>query len=316
MHEVAVGRTKEKSIRFDLKKYYEKHNIRFYNEELWCVKPFEKVVLTKTRKISYDYIILAIGGVTNYCGIKGMKEHSFDIWDYKSIQETIRKETEKSRFYKEKNNIIVCGAGLTGIELAAELIERTKANILLVEACKDILPGLKKAEKTVFNILKNKGVHIMTNTVVSRAEKGVVYLRNNKKIYAGTIIWCGGIKANPVNQKTGLRTNNRGLIMTNEYLQSSNASIYSVGDCAYQYKNPQPTTAQTAIQEGRTAANNILLSINNKDKEIFRQKNQKYLVSLGRWKGVYLEKTLRTGIIPAIIKKLVEKTYVFKHILL
>jgi len=322
LYKLISGRTKKKKITINLKKLYKKHNIRFYKDEIVQVKPLEKAIITMARKINFDYLVLAIGGVTNYFGTEGIKENSFELKkliDAEKINKYVKEEIEKSKYYTEPINIVVCGGGLTGVEAAAELADltRKKARVIITEAYQTIMNGFSKkainyAEKT----LKKKGVTIKTNSHIKKADKGKVILKDGTEVYGSVIIWCGGIKPDPLTHKTGLRTNEKGAIMVNDFLQTSHPHIYAIGDCSYMYKNPQPTTAFTAIQQANVVAWNIHADITKKDKKAFMPKDWPYLIALGKRKGIIIRrKSVKTGLTPSIIKKFIEKQYLFtrKH---
>ncbi|MFC2133825.1 NAD(P)/FAD-dependent oxidoreductase [Bacteroidota bacterium] len=311
-----------KHISLDLAKLYRKHRIKFYNEEVVQVKPLEKSVTTMARKINFDYLVIAVGGVSNYFGIEGMEDNSFNIkspYQSQKIKRHVLSELEKSKVYSEPINIIVCGGGLTGVETAGELADVVKgrANVIIGEGNSRIIKTFSKevsdyAEK----ILNKKGVKIMTEARIKNSSEGRITLDNGTNIYSNTIIWCGGVKPNPLNHKTGLRTSDKGGIMVNEYLQSSHPHIYAVGDCSYLYKKPQPATAQIAIHEATFAAWNIHADISKLDKKAFEKEDYPYLISIGKGKAVMIRKNkIKTGLIPSIIKNFIEWHYLFtrKH---
>ncbi|NQU98947.1 NAD(P)/FAD-dependent oxidoreductase [Candidatus Woesearchaeota archaeon] len=322
LHKLISGRSKKKRITIELEELLAKHRIKFYNDEVIQVKPLEKAVLTLSRKINFDYIVLSFGGVTNYFGVEGAKENSFElkeVLDSMKIKKHVMEEVEKAKYYTDRIKIIICGAGLTGVETAGELVDMTKgkAKIILAEANSTIMPGFdKKVIEYAEKVLKKKGVTIINNAHIKRAEKGKITLKDGTEMYSNVMVWCCGIKPNPLTHKTGLRTNDRGAIMVNEYLQTSHPHIYAIGDCAYLYKNPQPTTALIAIQEGKVTAHNINADITKGEKKSFNAEDWPYVITFGKGKAIMIKKkSVKTGLIPAIIKRFIEKNYLFtrKH---
>ena len=82
------------------------------------------------------------------------------------------------------------------------------------------------------------------------------------------------------------------------------------------YKNPQSMTALTAIQQSDIVAHNIISDTRKKDKKVYNPKESAYLISLGKGHGILVRgKKIKTGRIPHIMKKIVEKHYMFtrKH---
>ncbi|MBU0472434.1 MAG: FAD-dependent oxidoreductase [Nanoarchaeota archaeon] len=322
LHRLISGKAKEKQLTINLEILLWKHRIKFYKDEVVQVKPLEKAVVTISRKINFDYLVLAFGSITDHQGIEGAKEHCFElqtILDTKRIKKHVEEEIDKAKYYSNPIKIIVCGAGLTGIETIGELADMTnkKAKLVLVNKEQNIMSGFDKkiveyAEKT----LKKKEVTIINNSKIKRFEKGKVLLEENNELYSNVIIWCGGVKPNPLTHKTSLRTNDRGAIMVNEYLQTSHPHIYAVGDCSYLYQHPQPRTAQTAIKQGLTTAQNINADITKKEKQSNYAKDYPYVISLGKNKCIMIKnKKIKTGLWPAIIKRYIEINYLFtrKH---
>ena len=79
LHEIISGKVKEEKLKINLAKLYQKHKIIFYKDEIVQVKPLEKAIVTMARKLNFDYLVLGFGGITNFFGVEGMKENSFEV---------------------------------------------------------------------------------------------------------------------------------------------------------------------------------------------------------------------------------------------
>ena len=123
------------------------------------IKKDEQRVVLENSEVAYDYLVVALGFVTNTFGIKGMDENAFFIQDidssriirehieYKFAQYSSGESTDESDL-----TVLVGGGGFTGIEFVGELadkipelckkydIPRNKAKIINVEAAPSILP--------------------------------------------------------------------------------------------------------------------------------------------------------------------------------
>lgn len=318
LHKLISMTAKRKEIIIDLEKLYPKHNIKFYKEDVVEIKPLEKAVVTMSRKLNFDYLIIGVGGVTNFFGIDGAEENTLPlktIFDTKKIKKNLFEELEKAAHYKEPINIVVAGGGLTGIETAGELADITKGKgkVIIIESSTSILKGLgNKVIQFAETTLKEKGVEIKINNKIKKVEKGKITLENGETVYSNIMIWCCGIKPNRLTYKSGLRTSDRGGIMINEFLQTSHPHIYAAGDCAYIYKSPQPQTALIALKQGMLIAENINADIRKLDKKAFEPMDWPFLISLGKRKAILIKnKNVKTGFIPSIMKKFVQKNYVF-----
>src|SRR5699024_287062 len=107
------------------------NHVRLIYDEVVEVKKEEKRVVLENGEITYDYVVIALGFESNTFGIKGMEENAFAIVDSDSsrlIREHL--ELQFAKYASEENasedllNILVGGAGFTGIELLGELAER------------------------------------------------------------------------------------------------------------------------------------------------------------------------------------------------
>jgi len=264
----------KKSI--NLKKLYKsgfskKQSIKFYNERVVEVRPRDNVLVTSNRKLDFDYLILAFGSVNNYIGIIGSK-YSLCLKtpsDYLKVKSEIDDLFLKAKHYSKPSKVVLVGGGVTGVELAAEIKKKVGKylDVILTHHANRLMNSFPyKVSVYVQKTLKKLGVEIMLGKLAKRFEKGVVVFNDGLTIDASLIIWCGGVKPNPVNYECALRTNQHGAIMVNDYLYSpSKKNIYSVGDGAYQFQNPQPMTAQNAIHQGKHAAKNILLILGKKN---------------------------------------------------
>jgi NADH dehydrogenase len=121
------------------------------------IKQIDRAAKTVTGKKAYDYdiLVLALGVVTNYFGIKGLKEYSYGIKSQEEAQE-LRDHVHKVLMKEGKPdlNYIVIGGGPTGVELAGELptyidhvmkmhgLKARKLHIDLVEAAPRVMPRM------------------------------------------------------------------------------------------------------------------------------------------------------------------------------
>ena len=211
-------------------------------------------------KYHYDSLILALGSVTEYYGIKGLPDYSYGI---KSDEEAMRL---KNHLHHELTagqhgaelNYVVVGGGPTGVELAGELIfylHRIRQrhgitrhfNVQVVEAAPRLLPTLpedisRKAEKR----LKKLGIKIFTSTAV-KAETASALKLPEGSIETHTVIWTAGVTNNPffsANAKLFTLGKGKRVEVDGQLLGAPHA--YVIGDSA---ATAQSGWAQTAIYD-------------------------------------------------------------------
>jgi len=185
-------------------------------------------------------------------------------------------------------NFVVVGAGPTGVELAGTLAEicrhalaqdfRTidprRARIHLVEGGPHVLPAYPEdLSRSALEQLRRLGVVVLTSTMVTNVEPGVVYMRdgvNETKMDAAVILWAAGVAASPLGKKLGVPIDRAGRVLVNPDLSvPSHPEVFVIGDLAA-LKDASgkllPGVAPVAIQEGRYVAKLIRREIRG-DKE-------------------------------------------------
>ncbi|CDQ20669.1 NAD(P)/FAD-dependent oxidoreductase [Halobacillus karajensis] len=339
LHRLAAGNISEQAAALPLEKLLKGKNI---NLKVATVESFsadnKKVTLQDGSELFYDALVVALGSVTNYFGIPGLKEHSMVL---KSAEDAnkIREHVEsRIRDYAASNNeadahIVIGGGGLTGVELVGELADETPAmakkygvnpdeiKLTLVEAMPKILPMLpdhliERATKS----LEARGVEFLTELPVTNVEGNVIELKDGRKLTANTFVWTGGVAGNPLVGESGIEVN-RGRASVNNYLQSvSHEDVFVVGDSAVYFKpgeeRPQPPTAQIAWQMGETVGYNLFAYLQDKSFEEFEPVNSGTLASLGRKDAVAFVGANQTPLkgLPASVMKEASNVRYLSHI--
>ncbi len=341
LHEAAA---RQAEITIPIAAIIHKRNIIFHLAEVISINLPEKRVITTDKDIAYDYLVIALGSKTNFYDIPGLKEYAFQL---KTFEDTYKiRDNLKRAFAKAKSEtnpeerkklltVVIGGAGLTGVELAAEIAEMVEElcvkweiplvepKIYLIEAGKTILPALeKKMMGKAQESLVQKRVKIITSTKVVKMEPGEVFIEPGGKIPAYTLIWTGGIRISSILKASGLEVGPLGRIKVNQFLEVENfPDIYAVGDNALAI-NPKtkkfvPAAAQFALQQGRLVAYNIYAKINGKPQKPYRQKVLGEVISLGRhltlgWLALPGNKRLSfIGFLANLLKRAVSEKHLF-----
>ncbi|WP_157071123.1 NAD(P)/FAD-dependent oxidoreductase [Alicyclobacillus acidiphilus] len=308
LHEAAGGRDAGENYAIPIKEVLRKDTSELVVAEVTGIDKSSRTVKTSTGDISYDYLIYSLGWVSEYFGIKGLDEHSMSITNLDSaiqIHEHIKGQFEAyTRDGDERHlRIALGGAGLTGIELMGELLDYLpklckslnipfeKVDLQCIEAMPTILPMVAEHLRPfVVETITKKGGKLRTGTKINEVTAGVVHLDGGEKVEAGTIIWTGGVRANPLLTNAGFTVDRRGRAKVNEFMQSvDDEVIFIAGDSAWAENaegRPYPPTAQNAEQMGVLAAKNILLRERRRPMEPFNPRDWGTLCSLGQEVGV------------------------------
>ena len=250
-----------------------------------------RTVVLSDRNISYDYLIIALGGVTSYFGHPEWAEFAPGL---KSINDAlrIRREilfafeqaelTSDPKTLKKLMTIVIVGGGPTGVELAGackELgrfvmrhdfrkIDPTKVRVILVEAADRILMHLpRNLSASAQRQLEEIGVEVRLNTMVKDIKEGMVVVSAKETpdtletIETASIVWSAGVGANPVTRTLGVDIDRAGRIKVNPDLSiPGHPEVFAVGDIAFILNKdgtPVPGVSPAAIQMGQYVAKTI-----------------------------------------------------------
>ena len=224
------------------------------------------------RRLVYDKLIIAVGSGANDFGTPGVLEHCYMIDSRRKADEfnsEIRLRMLRGMTEGVTLQVAIVGAGATGVELAAELVQLSesaeaygalgkaaKFNIALIEAGPRILPSFpEEISQATQKRLEKLGVHVLVNRKVQAARADGLVLDGDEFIPAGLSVWAAGVKAPAFLSTLGLPTTRSNQLIVNDDLQTADPNIYAVGDCAsYTLPGasaPLPPTAQAAHQQAR-----------------------------------------------------------------
>ena len=210
------------------------------------------------RSFQYDTLIISVGSTTNDFGIKGAAEHSIaldtqeqaEVFHQKLHHAILKAQTQKKPIQPGQLEVVIVGAGATGVELAAELHKATREmtaygidrvnpdrdiKISIIEASPRLLPALpKKLSHSVELELRKLRVHLyMGERVIEVSAKGVK-THSKRFIPSALVVWAAGVKAPDFLKKIdGLETNHINQLLVHTTLQTTrDDSIFAFGDCA------------------------------------------------------------------------------------
>lgn len=235
------------------------NGINYVLDEALSIDPQKKIVKTRGKKrLSYDSLIIAIGGIPSIPPIKGVNLKN--VFTLQSIEdaERIIKRIGKSE------SAVVIGAGAVGLEVSAAFTKRG-LKVTLVEGLDNVLYRCLDPEfsSIVEDKLKEKGIKLITGNFVEeiRGDNEVKAVRvQGKDIPADIIVLGTGLKPNTkLAEKAGIHVD--GGITTDGYMQTNIKDVYAAGDCVDSRslvtgKLMLSQLGTTAIRHGMTAGMN------------------------------------------------------------
>ena len=284
-------------------------NFEFRMVEVTGLDPAGKRVATDNGPVAYDYLILAVGGETNYFGLEGIARRGFglkDIPDALAIRNHVLRRFEHAMLEPDPERrraeltFIVVGGGPTGVEMAGALSELIRlvlvkdyprlnvkdVRVLLLEATDRLLGGMPaRLGEAAAETLWRKKVEVRFGALVEDYDGERVRLKGGEVIPARSLIWAAGARAVSLTGRLGLPTGRQGRISVEPTLQvGAHPEIYVIGDAAYLEVagGPLPMMAPVAIQMAETAAENIRRRIAGEPPLQFRYRDPGSLATIGR----------------------------------
>lgn len=241
------------------------------NHEVTAVYPDEKKVEVlsdgKKWQESYDVLLLSPGAKPVRPAISGLAEAK-NVYTVRNVPDI---DMVMNVLEEQPKKAVVVGAGFIGLEMAENLKKRGLA-VSIVELAPHVLPSLDEEMAVhIQNELIKQGVHVQTKRSVTAFEHGGKQLRldDGTTIDSDLTILSVGVQPDSTLAKmAGLETGLRGGIVVNEHYQTSDPSIYAVGDAIVVKQqitgaDALISLASPANRQGRQAADNIAGIVRN-----------------------------------------------------
>jgi NADH:quinone reductase (non-electrogenic) len=243
--------------------------------------------------------LLPVPGVTEYAhGFRGIPEALF-LRDHMTRQIEMAATTDDEAERRARCTFVVVGAGYTGTEVAAQGVLYTEALVerrpeltglprwLLIDTADRVVPSLDERLGVASDrVLRERGVEILTQTSVKQATKDGVHLSNGEYVPTRSLIWCVGVRPDPLVEGLGLPTK-QGRLVVDEFLTvPGHPDVYAIGDAAAVPDLTMPgeitgMTAQHATRQGTTAAKNIAASYGHGRRRPYKHHDLGFVVDLG-----------------------------------
>ena len=277
----------------------------------------EGVEVIARRTFKYDSLVIAIGSTTNDFGIKGALEHSIALDTQEQAEKfhrrlhnaLLRAQTQTAPIHAGQLEVVIVGAGATGVELAAELHNTTRElaayglnkidadrdiKISIIEASERVLPALPPKLSDAVNLeLRKLNVQVFAGERVTEVSEKGVHTHSGRFYPSELVVWAAGIKAPEfLKQLDGLETNRINQLVVKQTLQTTlDDSIFAFGDCAacpwIGHDGNVPPRAQAAHQQASLLAKSMKKRAGNDiNLPIYHYRDYGSLVNLGRYSTV------------------------------
>ncbi|MEU1160974.1 NAD(P)/FAD-dependent oxidoreductase [Streptomyces sp. NPDC005921] len=260
--------------------------------------------------LGFERLVLSVGSVNKLLPVPGVAEHAHGFRGLPEalyLRDHVIRQIELAAVAGDPGlaaarcTFVVVGAGYTGTEVAAQLRMLTvdlarrirlphgvRPRWLLLDTAPRVLPGMdEKLSRTADRVLRRRGVEVRTGTSVKEAARDGVLLSDGEFVASRTLVWCVGVRPDPLVEGTG-RPLEQGRLIVDPYLQVPGCpDVFACGDAAAvpDLVRPgafTPMTAQHAWRQGRVAGENVAASLGvGRRRRPYRHRDLGFVVDLG-----------------------------------
>ncbi|MEU2433138.1 NAD(P)/FAD-dependent oxidoreductase [Streptomyces sp. NPDC007861] len=288
-------------------------------------------------ELAYDRLVLAVGSVNKLLPVPGVAEyaHGFrGLPEALYLRDHITRQTELAAAETDAGEcasrctFVVVGAGYTGTEVAAQgklftdalhaqtarpgpggrsawRSGGTRPRWLLLDIAPRVLPELdRRLSATADRVLRSRGVEVRTGTSVREATEDGVWLDDGEFVPTRTLVWCVGVRPDPLVDGVGLPVERGRLLVTPQLNVPGHPEVFACGDAAAvpDLTRPvskadgdgadgerefelTPMTAQHASRQGDAAARNVAASLGHGEARPYKHHDLGFAVDLGGLKA-------------------------------
>jgi NADH dehydrogenase len=270
----------------------------------------------RSESLEYDQLVVALGSVSRVLPIPGLADYGMGFKTISEaialrnralvnleIAETLDSPEERAPWLA----FVFVGAGYAGLEGIAELqdyvadvidryprchLDRTRW--ILVEAGERIMPEIHPGlAEFAARELRGRGIDIRTGATIEAVTESTTTLSTGEEVPCRTLVWTAGVRPSPIIAKLGLPLDERGRIVTDEYLRVPGFDgVWAIGDAAAvpdpaaKRQRPTPPTAQHALRQGRLVGANVAAALGHGHLRKFTYKTLGVFVDMGRHQAV------------------------------
>jgi len=317
---VAVGAVETRHIVYPLRDMARLRRIRFAkNKALDIDLTRRELRLHNNLYEPFDVLVLAIGSVTNYYGVPGAAEHTRpfkSLVDAMTLRARVvelfemaeQAETESQR--RRLLSFAVVGGGVTGVEVAAELMDMARDTLLpkypslsSADLSVTIIEGGERAVRTarpehsryVERFLAQRGVRLRLNCRVARVEEKRLHFEDGGSLDAFTLVWTAGVHPPDLVRNLPLQHTRDGRLVVDDQMRvvtpegTTLDHVRAIGDSAA-FTTPggdvSPTIAQSAVAMGAWLGDALVREATGRPTRPFTLETTGYIISLGKHSSV------------------------------
>lgn len=330
LYQVAAAELEPGQIAYPVRGLFRrKSNVTCMVAEALRVDLDERVVYTDAQPVFYDYLVFAPGSGTAFFGVPGAERHAHGL---KTLEEALTLRNKLLQAFERAAlepvtswpegllDVIVVGAGATGVEYAGALAElmrgplrkdfpqlaQREPRVILVDGVERPVAGFApRLREYVAKKLGRKGVTLRLGSNVAEVTPDGVRLQNGEFIPSRIVVWTAGVQGEALAGESGFPLGRGRRVRVLPTLQAEGyPEVFVAGDISVlPEKNPPekspPMVAPNAVQQGAHSARNILRLMRGETPEPFRYRDKGAMVTIGRGAAVAQIASLKFTGLPA-----------------
>ena len=317
---VAVGAVETRHIVYPLREMSRHRHIRFHKNKAERIDLERRCVQFRNGiDEDFDTLVIAVGSTTNHFGVPGAAEHTRS---FKTIHDAMTLRARVVELFEMAEqagsdaqrrrllSFVIIGGGVTGVEVAAELIEMARETLLpkypalhpshlsvtVVEGHERLVSAARpEHSEYVRRFLEHRGIRLELNARVTRVEEKRVHLGDGRQIEGFTLLWTAGVTPPPLVRGLPVSFHKDGRVLVDAELRALDAGgqpledVYVIGDCAASPRADgrfQPQLSQTAIAMGAHVGETLVRRAKGQSRRAFDFHDKGYIISLGKHSSV------------------------------
>jgi selenide,water dikinase len=228
-----------------------------------------ELVCSDGSVLPYDVLSLDVGSQPRLAGIEGVGQHATVVRPLEKLVAGWHELRERARGGGVKAVTLV-GGGAAGVELAFAMDHGLRADlgdaaphVRIISEASTVLPEWPLGARwRARRCLATRGIGVHVDGRVGEVGAGYVRLENGLEYASDAVFWTAGADAPDWLRDSGLATDPRGYVLTNDLLQSpSHPQVFAAGDCAVEQGHPVPRAGVFAVRAGPVLGHNLVAAL-------------------------------------------------------
>lgn len=225
-----------------------------------------EVICANGEVVPYDVLSIDVGSRPYVGDAKGVAEHAVVVRPLERFVEGWQAVLARARS-GGMNSVSVVGGGAAGIELAFAMDHRLRReagkdapHVRILSDDRTLLPEYPVAVRgRILRLARSRNVGVQLDSRVAEVGPGFVRVKDNIEYASDATFWVTGAAAHGFIRASGLRTDERGFLAVNDFMQSlSHPEVFGAGDCATNLGNPRAKAGVFAVRAGPALAANLM----------------------------------------------------------